>query len=190
MCSTTIWNAVGHAIEASCATEDDLQAWRAIVDAVYSDAEQLLSALAASVDVTTEIGRCSHWLRPHQTRWTADGGFAWPTGYEGRRYSMRGIPEFDWCEPAVWNHEGSCWNHCEALPANQKSLHFRVAVPNRTARHDQAAVHTIWRPGPPQHRLKELLQFYGFRKRNGVWGATAYWADPDGKAYERQETAV
>lgn len=28
-----------------------------------------------------EVGGCSHWLRPHQTLWTAAGGFAWRVGF-------------------------------------------------------------------------------------------------------------
>jgi hypothetical protein len=28
-----------------------------------------------------EIGYCHRWISPHQTPWSADGGFAWPFGY-------------------------------------------------------------------------------------------------------------
>ena len=184
---SNIWTALGTQVAAYLSSEDDHAAWETIASIVFSDAEALLLNLGSSVDVRTRFGRCSHWLRPHQTRWTADGGFAWPSGYCGQGFSRFGTPEFDWFLEARWDPKSKCWLSVKPRPERRRTLLFRVAVPSRTARHDQAAVHTIWRPGPPQHRRKELLQVYGFRKQDGAWRATAYEALPDESAYESTE---
>jgi hypothetical protein len=68
--------------------DDDPALWAAVVNAIYPDAQALCRSVAGRRRVLTQLGRCSHWLRPHQTRWTADGGFAWPTGYDGLRLVM------------------------------------------------------------------------------------------------------
>ena len=108
-----------------------------------------------------EIGRCSHWLRPHQTRWTADGGFASPTGYGGVGYSRTGLPLFDWSVLLEWTGE-------EWAAANKKSAapSLRVTIPSRTKRHQQAAVHTLWTNG-------RVVRRYGFRKKADGWRLTA-----------------
>ena len=187
MSHSKIWTAISSQLTARLSSEDDLSAWETIASTVFSDAEALLLDLGTSIEVRTRLGRCSHWLRPHQTRWTADGGFAWPSGYWGQGYSRFGIPEFDWFLEARWDAKAKSWVPVKLRPKSRGTLLFRVAVPSRTARHDQAAVHTIWRPGPPQHRRNELLQVYGFRKQDGAWRATAYEALPDESAYESTE---
>lgn len=183
MRSSQAWAILEPAISPLLNREDDPALWMAAVSQVYSDAELLAAGLAGSTNLVTEYGRCAHWLRPHQSRWTADGGFAWPTGYDGLGYSHLGLPEFDWSIHAIWDVAEARWI-VTVGPQASRGFSFRVAIPSRTARHRQAAVHTVWRPGPPQHSRKELLQFYGFRNRDGGWEATAYMARPDEKAYE------
>ena len=139
--------------------EDDLGLWSAVWDYVQRDWEP------KSGDIL-EIGRCSHWLRPHQTRWTEGGGFAWPTGY-GAGQSRLGLPEFDWSVRMSWN--GESW----MLPPSFQKLDgrhpvLRLTLPSRTVRHAQAAVHSRWR----RHRDFEI-EFYGFRRLQGVWSCTA-----------------
>ena len=185
------WSVIGHLISPKLSPEDDPAAWEAMVTSIYSDAELLLQGVGRSVAVVTEIGCCSKWLRPHQTRWTADGGFAWPSGYGGRGYSRSGLPEFDWSIEAEWDVDGLVWRPVpEGRSTDARALRLRVAVPGRTVRHEQAAVHTRWSPGPPQHRRRELVQFYGFRKHTSSWAATAYMARPDEKAYDKVAPAV
>src|SRR5258708_3339750 len=69
----------------------------------------ILAEVEAGPAVLVEVGRCSHWLRPHQTRWTADGGFPHPTGYGSGRggHSLSGLPQFDWSVVLEWS--GSEW---------------------------------------------------------------------------------
>jgi hypothetical protein len=152
--------------------EDDPALWAAVVNAVYTDANALCRSLASCGRILTRLGLCSHWLRPHQTRWTADGGFAWPTGYDGPQFSRTGLPEFDWFVPLVWCPEPGSWALANGDPAADQLL-FRVAVPARSRRHRQAAVHTLWQPGSPTRPREPLVQFYGFRERSG-WLCTAY----------------
>lgn len=147
--------------------EDDADLWRAVLDTVLAD----LAVVQSSPTVLVEVGRCSHWLRPHQTRWTADGGFAWPSGYGSGTggYSRNGLPQFDWSVVL----EGVGWDWAEAEDRSA-CIALRVAVPSRTRRHRQAAIHTEWRIGQEKER-----RFYGFRRRDGVWRCTASgdWAE-------------
>jgi hypothetical protein len=134
----------------------------------------LAEAAAAAVDtreeVYAQIGCCHHWISPHHPiRWTADGGFAWPFGYDKTTtgWSYRALPAFTWSESLRWTGDG--W---EPGRTGRRCLVFRVAIPARTARHLQAAVHTIWTPRSPTDREK-VVQLFGFRKREGLWSLTA-----------------
>src|SRR5690348_6387678 len=107
--------------------EDDPALWAVALD-------HILAELEKKPETTVEIGRCSHWLRPHQTRWTADGGFAWPSGYGGHGYSRLGLPLFDWSVVVQWS--GEQW----VSPLKQpRAIGLRITIPSRTTRHSQAA---------------------------------------------------
>jgi hypothetical protein len=162
-------------------SEDDPSLWAVVVNAVYTDAQALCRSASGRGRVVTRLGRCSHWLRPHQTRWTAEGGFAWPTGYDGPRFSRTGLPEFDWFAQWEWCPESGGWVAAAGDPAPDQLL-FRVAVPARSRRHRQAAVHTVWQPGTPQRPRVPLVQFDGFRQRSG-WSCTAFRGPAE--VYER-----
>jgi hypothetical protein len=112
-----------------------------------------------------QVGCCSHWLRPHQTRWTAAGGFAWPSGYGGfSTSSRRGLPEFDWS--VTLQFKKGEWERVDH-PSGKKSTVLRVAIPNRTAKHNQAAMDLRWGPSKAQ-------VFLGWRKGNsGTWHLVA-----------------
>lgn len=138
---------------------DDFGLWRVAVGHVLSELPERLSG------TLVQIGRCSHWLRPHQTRWKADGGFAWPTGYGSGQggHSRTALPQFDWSVTLAWT--GQRWE-----PARDKRGRpaVRLTLPSRTSWHEQAAAHTVWMTG----REKEM-RFYGFRRKDGVWRCTA-----------------
>lgn len=142
--------------------EDDPQLWLAVLRYVHS------GEWRPKRGDMLEIGRCSHWLRPHQTRWTADGGFALPVGYaDGTGFSRRGLPEFDWSARVTW--DGTDW----VFPVAYKELDgrepdLRLAIPSRTTHHKQAAIHARWR------LAKEFkVEFYGFRLKPEGWLCTA-----------------
>ncbi len=138
--------------------DDDYELWRVAL-------EHILSELPLTPGVSARIGRCSHWHRPHQTRWKADGGFAWPTGYGSGTggFSRDALPQFDWSVIIQWT--GQRWE-----PAKNKSVMpaVRVTIPSRTGWHRQSAIHTIWTTG----KEKEI-RFYGFRDKGNGWHCTA-----------------
>src|SRR6185437_15741505 len=137
---------------------DDFELWRVAL-------EQILSELPLRTGSLVQIGRCSHWLRPHQTRWTADGGFAWPTGYGSGTggFCPEALPQFDWSIMITWT--GDRWELAHDKSAKPA---LRVAIPSRTCRHQQAAVNTIWMTGKEKER-----RFYGFRYKDELWSCTA-----------------
>jgi hypothetical protein len=143
---------------------DDFDLWRAALG-------HILAEFSPSPGALVEVGRCSHWLRPHQTRWTADGGFAWPTGYGSGQggHSITALPEFDWSAVLAWSNER--WDVARDKSAQPA---VRITLPSRTRRHGQAAVHTVWMID----REKEV-RFYGFRIKDGAWRCTAEseWAE-------------
>jgi hypothetical protein len=173
--SIDLWSAYKKVIEPLLGAEDDPALWQSVVNTVFPDAQALCQLVQGSWRVITQLGSCSHWLRPHQTRWTADGGFAWPTGYQGRPWSRLGLPEFDWFRERTWR-------------PGLKQLLFRVAVPSRSRRHRQAAVHTVWHPGKAFGFRSDVIQFYGFRRQaSGSWACVAYrpWPSRVEVLYER-----
>ncbi|MFV8751044.1 hypothetical protein ACNOYE_10905 [Nannocystaceae bacterium ST9] len=154
--------------------EDDLECWREVVRTlVVDDLGEPLAAYRGSDAIVLEIGRCSHWLRPHQTRWSAAGGFAWPTGYgEGDGgFSRWGVPQFDWSERWARDDEGR-WCPAKGQPS-RRPLTLRIALPARTRRHASAAIHTLWSPGAPWSARSKIVQFHGFRREDGRWQRSA-----------------
>jgi hypothetical protein len=177
------WPEFEPVIEPMLGEDDDPALWAVALDTIFADARALIGPASGLGCIFAKIGRCSHWLRPHQCRWTADGGFAWPSGYGGVGFSRTGLPEFDWSAQWAWcpNSQGWTFRPNRPLP---RDLVFRVVIPSRTRRRRQAAVHTIWRPGPPPSPRAEVMQFYGFRRRTGKWLCTAYRSHPTQRAYE------
>ena len=164
--------------------EDDPTLWPVVLDIVFADAQALAQHVTRPHRVLTLIGRCSHWLAPNKARWTADGSFAWPTGYRGAA-CLTGLPEFDWFGQWAWCPRSQNWTVTDGRPSS-RDLVFRVAVPSRTHRHHQAAVHTVWRPGAPPLPRVEVMQFYGFRRLMTKWSFTAYryWSPTGQRVYE------
>ena len=55
--------------------DDDQVLWRSACGPLV---REFLSGPLEEKENFLQLGRCSHWLRPHHTRWTAAGGFAVP----------------------------------------------------------------------------------------------------------------
>ena len=138
-------------------SQDDPKAWQAILVVL---GEELIAryrdAGRAKEAWFLRIGACSHWIRPHNSRWNAAGGFAWPGGYGS-------LPEFDWS--VLFCFDGRGWERVNKF-SSKKQIVLRVAVPSRTARHKQAAVHSVWSPSGE-------WTLYGFRKVNDKWVCVA-----------------
>ncbi len=82
--------------------DDDPDLWQAGLDRILSEFEK-------GDHLFVEVGRSSHWLRPHQSRWTENGGFAWPAGYGSGSggFTNSAIPQFDWS--VVLERTGTSW---------------------------------------------------------------------------------
>jgi hypothetical protein len=152
--------------------DDDTDFWSAAIAVLLQDVEAELESARLKADVYVQIGACSHWLRPHQTRWTAAGGFAWPSGYGASGYSRLGAPEFDWFVLLHRDFESQSWQPVEKFVGKRHSV-FRAALPTRTKRHPQAAIHTLWLPSRPSNGQQKALRVYGFRKIEGIWQCVA-----------------
>jgi hypothetical protein len=155
------------AIAAQLTNDDDPALWEVATNTILADSA--FAGQNTKDDVLVQIGYCRHWLRPHQYRWIADGGFAAPFGYDKTTtgYSFRALPEFEWSAFFKWT--GSGW---ELGRTGARCLLRRIAIPARTSRHLQAAIHTIWTPRSPSSKEK-VVQLFGFRKKEGIWQLTA-----------------
>jgi hypothetical protein len=148
--------------------DDDADLWETATATLLAEAGA--SAFATQQDIYAQLGCCHHWISPHHPiRWAADGGFAWPFGYDKTTtgWSYRALPELSWSEFLKW--AGKAW---ESGRTGKQCLVFRIAIPARTARHLQAAIHTIWTPHSPTTREK-IVRLYGFRKQERKWSLTA-----------------
>lgn len=165
-------DAVLETISRQLSAEDDRLLWHAVVREVLGDAAFLCQNATTNAPMFAILGACSHWMRPHQHRWLADGSFAAPYGYGGSGGIIHGFPEFDWSIVFQWMPDDEIWSPVEAVEG-KRALSLRVSVPTRTRRHDQAAVHTVWLPHAPTTRDAKLLRLYGFRKSTDGWRCTA-----------------
>ncbi len=147
--------------------------WQSAINLIFHEASFLARCASESTSISAVIGCCSHWLRPHQTRWTADGGFAWPSGYGGRGYSRKGRPKHDWSSEFHWHPSEQIWGCSEPDIIALERYVFRISVPARTSRHYQAAIPATWSNGTPVLPKKPIYQIYGFRKQLNEWKCTA-----------------
>jgi hypothetical protein len=150
-------NLILDALKGKLTAEDDLGLWEAASSVLAGEFLQRYDREAKNREWVFLVGVCSHWVRPHQTRWTAAGGFACPEGY--RNF----LPELDWS--VIFSYKNQFWTPVQKLPGKNHVV-FRIAVPARSARHKQAAVHTKW-------STNQNPIFYGFRNVEGNWKCVA-----------------
>ena len=145
------------AFEAKLAADDDRDFWKTALAVLAQEFLQRHEEEASKGDWAMVVGACSHWRRPHQSRWTLSGGFAWPAGYE------QFFPKLEWSVILIYR-DGQLLPAAK-LPGKKVNL-FQVAVPTRTLRHKQAAVHTRWSTGS-----KSVL--FGVRSLDEKWKCVA-----------------
>jgi hypothetical protein len=93
-------------------------------------------------------------------------------GYgDGEGLGLSGLPGLDWRVILQFDPPLVNWIVPSQLPTKRFNF-VRIAVPARTTRHLQAAVHTLWSPGTLHAKDKRTI-FYGFRNLNGVWKLVA-----------------
>ncbi|MGH9731605.1 MAG: hypothetical protein ACRD4A_07880, partial [Candidatus Acidiferrales bacterium] len=105
------------ALKAILSIDDDPDLWSAALSVVTDDFLQKYRRHSKNRNWGMVVGVCFHWLRPHQTRWTKAGGFAYPNGYKGFR------PEFDWSLVVLFR--GGEWIPVEGLPLKRLTF-FQV----------------------------------------------------------------
>jgi hypothetical protein len=159
------WNEIETELFARLKQEDDPNLWETVAHTVLA---QLNGVELDRVRIYAQIGACSHWIRPHGMRWAAGGSFAWPFGYNPTvtGWSYRALPQFDWS--VTFEFDGNAWKHVGKR--RPRSYLLRIAIPARTARHPQAAVHTVWIPRCPWMPKKvKPIQLFGFRRTEHGW---------------------
>src|ERR1700722_18472156 len=144
-------------IEPKLAAGDDPALWRAALFLLADELAQRQAEESRRGVWAMVVGACSHWVRPHNRRWNAAGGFVYPDGYKDS------VPELDWS--AIFVFQNGEWASAEKLPGKKTSV-FRVAIPARTTRHTQAAIRTQWAPNGE-------TVLYGFRRVAGKWKCVA-----------------
>lgn len=144
-------------IEAKLGTDDDREFWQYALSLLAVEFMQRHAEKAREKDWVFIMGPCSHWVRPHNSLWNQAGGFAFPEGYKDSS------PELDWS--VIFLFRNRTWIPVQKLPGKRLNA-FRIAIPSRTARHNQAAVNTRWTPG-------NVTVLYGFRKTRGNWNCVA-----------------
>jgi hypothetical protein len=144
-------------IEPKLVADDDPALWRVAIGVLADELAQRQAEESRGSVCAMVVGACSHWVRPHNSRWNAAGGFAYPDGYKDS------VPELDWSVILVFRNQE--WKAAKKLPGKNIKV-FRVAIPARTARHKQAAIHTRWTPNGE-------TVLYGFRKVADKWQCVA-----------------
>lgn len=152
--------------------EDDPKLWSLVCGEISDNVRLRTDHKSKKWPIYLEIGACSHWTAPHQSRVTRAGGFAWPTGYgrDGKgtgRLDSKGLPQFDWSLHFLVDKDSAEW--APVKPKKGRSFVFRVVIPTRTTRHEQAAVNVTWIPHPPESDQEHPMDFYGFRKLEDKW---------------------
>ena len=147
--------------------EDDAAFWRCAIDRILADTHAMAEAYAGRDSILVEVGRCSHWIRPHTRR---PSGMAWPYGYGnvGQGFSLKSLPQFDWSLRWTRQLESGKWVATQRQ-ASRRPLVQRITIPARTARHPRGTVHTIWLPGSPESPAHKLAWAYGFEKGQSGW---------------------
>jgi hypothetical protein len=145
------------AVERKLNKDDDRGLWQTALTVLTDEFLQRFDQETKNRDWVFVVGACSQWVRPHNSHWNAAGGFVYPEGYKDSS------PELDWS--VILAVQDQSWVTVKKLPGKRQII-FRVAIPTRTARHKQAAVHTRWSPG-----AETVL--YGFRNVNGHWRCVA-----------------
>jgi len=87
--------ALPDALTMRLSADDDRSLWEAVLTVAADDAS-IRAVASERAKLYAIVGACSHWVRPHQSRWTAAGGFALPEGYGDGEGVLGGLPNFDW----------------------------------------------------------------------------------------------
>ena len=160
------------------ADDDDPDFWRVAITEIVGESLAYYHECRVKDPILIRVGRCSHWIRPHAGRYKVAGGFAGPYGYTntGQGFALGTPPHLEWSFTWTWDSERGDWKGVRGRPG-RRPLMFRISLPSRTARHNQAAVHAMWDPGTPADPKTKSLQLYFFRKYENGWARVGDWID-------------
>jgi hypothetical protein len=146
---------------------DDPQLWQVAIEQICADTMPSIMEYRGKECVLIDIGRCSHWIRPHSQDRV---GTRLPSGYNKTvsGFSFRSLPAFDWSLKWQFTFDEHQWIPATGQPSRRPLLH-RIAIPARTALHPQATVHAIWTPGSPTSVSNKLEAVYAFERTNNSW---------------------
>jgi hypothetical protein len=120
-------------IEPRLVVDDDPALWRVALFVLADELAQRQAEDSRRGVSAMVVGACSHWVRLHNSRWNARGGFIYLDGYKDF------VPELDWSVIFIFRNQE--WTPARKLPGKNIEV-FRVAIPARTGRHIKAAIHT------------------------------------------------
>jgi len=168
-----VWSAVVDEIMPHLNYDDDPALWQLAINTILASTQSSAQTYTAKDCIIAEIGRCSHWIRPH---WKTRAGMAWPYGYGnvGNGYAFKSLPEFDWSVKWQYVRDTDNWVQVSGQPT-RRPLFQRITVPARTSQHPKATVHTIWTPGSPNDPKHKHTVVYGFEKTNDGWRLFTDW---------------
>lgn len=156
------------------ATETALDFLRTALSTIFHDAAFEAGNLKPDSSVYLRVACHSHWKRPHQVRWTMDGGFAYPQTYTHFANSLLDSADTDWTAFFEWEPAEQTWRLVPVREVPPKGAPFLgVMLPSRTARHAQAAIYTRWSPPLPGSGPETYFRIYGFRNLKDQWQLTA-----------------
>jgi hypothetical protein len=68
-------------LEPKLVADDDHALWRAVLLVLTDELAQRRAEESQRGVWGMVVGACSHWVRPHNSRWNAAGDFVYPDGY-------------------------------------------------------------------------------------------------------------
>ncbi|NQT37496.1 MAG: hypothetical protein HQ581_08410 [Planctomycetes bacterium] len=153
--------------------DDDIALWETAIKTVFAESRLAIGSYDRKDRLIAEIGRCSHWIRPH---WRTKKGTAVPAGYakDVDGFSFHSLPDYDWSLKWMFDADSDTWRSLDRQPSRRPLTH-RITIPARTARHPRATVHTIWTPGSPENPQTKLTIVYGFQRCDTNWQLFAVW---------------
>jgi hypothetical protein len=164
------FEAIPQLLASKLSSDDDPILWLVVLRTVAEDVTAL-DVSGGEEDLYANVGACSHWSRPHQSRWKAAGGFAYPQGYGDGEGFIGSFPNLDWSVTLKLDRQRALWIPPVSAPT-KGFLSIRVAIPSRSVRHNQAAVHSIWSRGTLDLKQKRTV-LYGLRKSPVGWELAA-----------------
>jgi hypothetical protein len=169
-CSSMLFDELSETLDSG----DDVHLWQFAISTILEDSLAMIRQYRGKDAVVVEIGRCSHWIRPHWTH--SKHGTRFPAGYDktATGFGLQSLPNFDWSIRRSCSFEPFVWSELVGQPS-RRPLTLRIAIPARTANHSQATIHTIWTPGSPAASTQKLTTIYGFERMDNAWRCFARW---------------